>query len=88
MRRCPGESDNPFRAWKLKLIDEEGSEIDASDDETIGEVVVRGPNVFLGYLNRPDATEEAMRDAWFMTVIWPPGTSRARSGWSGARAPT
>ena len=41
--------------------------IDASDDETIGEVAVRGPNVFTGYLNRPDATEEAMRDGWFMT---------------------
>ncbi|MGA9859699.1 MAG: acyl-CoA synthetase, partial [Solirubrobacteraceae bacterium] len=28
---------------------------------------VRGPNVFLGYLNRPDATAEAMRDGWFQT---------------------
>ena len=30
-------------------------------------MAVRGPNVFNGYLNRPDATEEAMRDGWFMT---------------------
>ena len=28
---------------------------------TIGEVAVRGPNVFAGYLNRPDATAAAMR---------------------------
>ena len=37
------------------------------DDETIGEVAVRGPNVFSGYLNRPDATAEAIRDGWFFT---------------------
>ena len=28
---------------------------------------MRGPNLFLGYLNRPDATAEAMRDGWFAT---------------------
>ena len=33
----------------------------------VGEVVVRGPNVTKGYLNRPDETEEAFRDGWFHT---------------------
>ena len=28
---------------------------------------MRGPNLFLGYLNRPDATAEAVRDGWFRT---------------------
>ena len=28
---------------------------------------MRGPNVFSGYLNRPDATAEAIRDGWFFT---------------------
>jgi malonyl-CoA/methylmalonyl-CoA synthetase len=32
-----------------------------------GEVVARGPSVFTGYLNRPDATAEALRDGWFHT---------------------
>jgi acyl-CoA synthetase (AMP-forming)/AMP-acid ligase II len=32
-----------------------------------GEVVARGPSVFSGYLNRPDATAEALRDGWFHT---------------------
>ena len=43
------------------------STIEDADDETIGEIHVRGPNLFLEYLNRPDATAEAMRDGWFNT---------------------
>ena len=31
------------------------------------EILVRGPNLFLGYWNRPDATRDAMRDGWFHT---------------------
>lgn len=33
----------------------------------LGEVVVRGHNVFSGYLNRPEATAEALVDGWFRT---------------------
>jgi malonyl-CoA/methylmalonyl-CoA synthetase len=63
----PGRVGPPLPGVDLKLVDEDGDTIEASDDETIGEVAVRGPNVFKGYLNRPDATDEAMRDGWFMT---------------------
>jgi long-chain acyl-CoA synthetase len=31
----------------------------------LGEIVIRGHNVFAGYLNRPEATAEAMVDGWF-----------------------
>jgi malonyl-CoA/methylmalonyl-CoA synthetase len=37
------------------------------DDETVGEIQVRGDNLFLEYLNRPDATADALRDGWFAT---------------------
>ncbi len=63
----PGRVGPSLPNVEVRLIDEDGATIDSSDDDTIGEVAVRGPNVFTGYLNRRDATEEAMRDGWFMT---------------------
>ena len=63
----PGRVGPPLPGVELKLIADDGATIETSDDETIGEIAVRGPNVFKGYLNRPDATDEAMRGGWFMT---------------------
>jgi malonyl-CoA/methylmalonyl-CoA synthetase len=65
--RRPGSVGAPLDGVEVRLLADDGGVLDAADDETIGEVAVRGPNLFTGYLNRPDATAEAMRDGWFVT---------------------
>ncbi|MBA3548382.1 MAG: AMP-binding protein [Nannocystis sp.] len=64
----PGYVGPPLPGVELRLCDDQRRTIAAGDDETIGEVVVRGPQVFTGYLNNPVATA-AVRDAegWFYT---------------------
>jgi malonyl-CoA/methylmalonyl-CoA synthetase len=65
--RRPGYVGPPLEGIELRLVDDDGNTIEGGDDETIGEIHVRGPNLFLEYLNRPDATDEAMTDGWFKT---------------------
>jgi malonyl-CoA/methylmalonyl-CoA synthetase len=64
--RRPGEVGPPLPNVEVRVVTEDGGEAPA-DGETMGEVAVRGPNVFTGYLNRPDATAAALRDGWFWT---------------------
>jgi long-chain acyl-CoA synthetase len=42
----------------------EGMEMRLGEND---EIVVRGPNIFAGYWNRPQQTAEALRDGWFHT---------------------
>jgi malonyl-CoA/methylmalonyl-CoA synthetase len=65
--RRAGYVGPPLDGVEIRLLDDAGEPIDAADDETIGEIAVRGPNLFLEYLNRPDATAEAVVDGWFRT---------------------
>ncbi|GAA0603853.1 acyl-CoA synthetase [Streptomyces crystallinus] len=55
----PGTVGVPLPGVELRLADE---------SDGIGEIQVRGPNLFSGYLNRPDATAAAFtEDGWFRT---------------------
>ncbi|MFB7457821.1 acyl-CoA synthetase [Streptomyces sp. NPDC056188] len=58
----------PLPGVELRLVEEDGTEIAAYDGETVGEIQVRGPNLFTEYLNRPDATAAAFTaDGFFRT---------------------
>ncbi|MEH0422997.1 acyl-CoA synthetase [Streptomyces sp. B21-083] len=58
----------PLPGVELRLVEEDGAPITAYDGETVGEIQVRGPNLFTEYLNRPDATAAAFTaDGWFRT---------------------
>jgi len=64
----PGYVGPPLPGVELKLVDDQRQEIDAYDDQTIGEVVVRSAAVFAGYLNREDATAAVLdEEGWFHT---------------------
>ena len=65
--RRAGYVGAPVDGVELRLDDDDGIEIAEADDETVGEIKVRGPNLFGGYLNRPDATSASMADGWFST---------------------
>lgn len=56
---CPGSVGMaPFNVeLKLEDIDENG----------IGEIVAKGPNIMLGYYENPEATKQVMKDGWFHT---------------------
>jgi malonyl-CoA/methylmalonyl-CoA synthetase len=58
----------PLPGVELRLVEEDGTPITALDGETVGEIQVRGPNLFTEYLNRPDATAAAFTaDGFFRT---------------------
>ncbi len=56
----------------VRVVDENTRDV-PRDGVTIGEVVMRGNNVMLGYFNQKEATSEAFRDGWFHSgdlAVW------------------
>ncbi len=64
-------------AMHMDVVDPETMEPVPRDGKTVGEIVMRGNNVMLGYYKQPDATEEAFRGGWFhsgdLAVVHPDG---------------
>jgi long-chain acyl-CoA synthetase len=60
----PNSVGKPLAEVELRIVDQEGKDVELGDT---GEVIVRGPNVFSGYWNRPEETEKAFTDGWFRT---------------------
>ena len=57
----------PVAGVETVLVDDDGAPV-PHDGETVGRLQVRGPTLFDGYLNRPDATAEAFDDdGWYRT---------------------
>jgi malonyl-CoA/methylmalonyl-CoA synthetase len=53
----------PLPGVEVRLVDDHGADVPA-DGESMGELLVRTPSMFTGYLNRSDATAAAFRDGW------------------------
>ena len=54
----------PVAFRQTRVVDDEGEDVRQGE---IGELVVRGPTILLGYYNKPEATKEAFFDEWFRT---------------------
>ncbi|MGW4125986.1 acyl-CoA synthetase [Nocardia sp. NPDC004711] len=62
-----GSVGQPLRGVETRLYGEDGQLV-PDDGESIGRLHVRGPMLFEGYLNRPEATATAWTDdGWFIT---------------------
>ncbi|GAB3127064.1 long-chain-fatty-acid--CoA ligase [Glaciibacter psychrotolerans] len=65
--RRPGTVGVPFPNTEIRVVDPEDSTVDRGFDEE-GELLIRGPQVFSGYWNRPDESAAVLlADGWLRT---------------------
>jgi long-chain acyl-CoA synthetase len=59
---CPGQRRLGTVGRVIKDVE---VRIDSPNDEQVGEILVRGPNVMQGYYRNPQATAEVLADGWY-----------------------
>lgn len=59
-----GSIGRPVQFMDFRILDESGTDMPVDE---VGELCVRGPNVFVGYWGKPAETAQALRDGWFHT---------------------
>jgi long-chain acyl-CoA synthetase len=65
--RKPGTVGVPFPLTDIRVVDPKNVALDRAPGEE-GELLIRGPQVFSGYWNRPEETEDALLEGgWFRT---------------------
>lgn len=62
--RKVGSVGPPLPFVKVRLLDDAGKEVKRG---AIGEIVVQGPVVMLGYYKKPEETALVLKDGWFYT---------------------
>ena len=63
LKFLPGSIGTPIDSVEMRVVDTETGR-DCPPGE-LGEIAIRGPNVMLGYWNRDEDTQAAIRDGWF-----------------------
>ena len=63
-RRRIGSAGLPIPGVELRVVDDQSRDVPTGE---VGEVLVRGPNVMLGYWQRPADTAETVRNGWLYT---------------------
>lgn len=64
LKHYSGSIGLPVPSTDIRLVDDEGKDVPVGQP---GELWVKGPQVMLGYWQRPEATDEVLRDGWLAT---------------------
>ena len=64
----PGKDENKHRCGTIgKALPKVQVKIEEPNEEGIGELMVKGPNVMMGYFGDEEATKETIEDGWLHT---------------------
>lgn len=64
LKHYSGSIGLPVPSTDVRLVDDEGRDVGFGEP---GELWVRGPQVMLGYWQRPEATDEVLKEGWLAT---------------------